>query len=431
MSLYLAEKIQIHPDKRTIDLLWQTSHVCKDVWNRLNDDKIQNRTGYLEQKRSLPAMKKVDPRFARPSSQVLQEVVKELHSCWKSFFALRKNGETKANHPGFRSCKRFFAQKYPQNGTSFEIADNTLRLAYGSSRKDWLEIPLPDTKATPEAYKTATIHYDDMARKWYVCFTREIPEPAPSTGQQEIWFDPGCKTTLTGIRSDLTFWEYDINPLRALITRHYQMIDQLKSRRDTRKKGSLLWRRLSARIKKLYRKIGVQTKQYLHTLANRILKDHPDVAIYNIGDWDKRKTLATTGYAFVDKRINRQVQNNNPLQTLVQYLTYKARGLGKKVDKFDERGTTRTCSHDDFVIKKGVSPNQRTFTCPKCGFTIERDLNSVLNFLKRFKLAVWHGLTGKQTPVSIARSACNPWTGKNRTVLTRTLILNYQDARGL
>ena len=431
MSLYLTEKIQINPPQKAFGLLWEVSHACKDVWNSLNNDKVQNKTNYYDQKKQLPLMKKADPRLSLPSSQVLQEVVKELHSCWKSFFELRRAGETKANHPGFRSYKRFFTQKYPQNGTSFEVVDNTLRLAYGKNRADWIEIPLPDTKAKPKAYKTVTISYDEVAKKWYACFTREVDLPVPLTGTKELWFDPGCKTALTGIRSDLTFWEYDINPLRVLVMKQYQLIDTLKSQRDVKKKGSNLYRRYNAKIKKLYRKINTQTKQYLHALANKILKDHPDVSEFNIGNWDKRKTLADTGFKFVDKRINRQVQNNNPLQKLVGYLSYKAELLGKKVHKFDERGTTRTCSHDDFVIKKGVSPTDRTFACPKCGFTIERDINSTLNFLKSNDHAKWLRLKGAKTPLSIARLELNPWTGKNRPVRQRTVILNYQDARCL
>lgn len=431
MSLYLTEKIRIQPGKQALELLWGVSHACKDIWNALNDDKVQNRTGYYDQKRQLPLMKQTDPRLALPSSQVLQEVVKELHSCWKSFFELRKNGETKSNHPGFRSYKRFFTQKYPQNGTSFEVVGNTLRLAYGKTRKDWIEIPLPETKAEPSRYKTVTISYDEVSKNWYASFAREVALATPMTGTKGLWFDPGCKTTLTGIRSDLTFWEYDINPLRQLVMKHYQLIDDLKSQRDTKTKGSNLYRRLNSKIKKLYRKINSQSRQYLHTLANRILKDHPEVSEFHIGDWDKRKTLADTGIKFKDRRINRQVQNNNPLQKLVGYLSYKARILGRKVIKFNEKGSTRTCSHDGFVITKGVDPAQRIFTCPKCGFTTERDINSVLNFLKSFTPAVWHGLTGKNTPVSIARTSFNPWTGKNRPVLNRTVILNYQDARGL
>jgi len=64
---------------------------------------------------------------------------------------------------------------------------------------------------------------------------------------QLLYFDPGCKTALTGIKTDGTICEYDISPLRHLNLNHYFLIDQLKSRRDKKKRGSKQWRRLNAK----------------------------------------------------------------------------------------------------------------------------------------------------------------------------------------
>jgi hypothetical protein len=42
-------------------------------------------------------------------------------------------------------------------------------------------------------------------------------------------------------------------------------------------------------------------------------------------------------------------------------LTYKAKLRGQKVDLFDERGTTRTCSQRAHVHKQGTAPAVRAF----------------------------------------------------------------------
>jgi transposase len=173
-----------------------------------------------------------------------------------------------------------------------------------------------------------------------------------------------------------------------------------------------------------------KSKHYLHKMANRILDDHQDVNKFMIGDWDKRKTLADTGVPFVNRRINRQVQNNNPLGILVGYLKYKAMRRHQEVEKFNERGTTGTCSKCNHVHKEGIDPGQRIFHCKKCSFTIERDINSTLNFLKIYQYAVWRGLSAVAS-LSIARFLINASSGANRTVLHTTCILNYQDARSL
>ncbi|MDO9535633.1 MAG: zinc ribbon domain-containing protein, partial [Bacillota bacterium] len=90
------------------------------------------------------------------------------------------------------------------------------------------------------------------------------------------------------------------------------------------------------------------------------------------------------------------------------------------------RGTTKTCSGCGNQQK--MPPNKRVYDCPKCSFKIERDLNSVLNFLKNHNYAMWLGLSDQ---LSIVRYSFNPVTGANRRAEYRSVVLNYQDARGL
>ena len=45
----------------------------------------------------LPDIKREFPEFKIPSSKLLQEVCKDVDRSYKSFFVLRKNGDTDAN----------------------------------------------------------------------------------------------------------------------------------------------------------------------------------------------------------------------------------------------------------------------------------------------------------------------------------------------
>ncbi|WP_407080287.1 zinc ribbon domain-containing protein [Candidatus Contubernalis alkalaceticus] len=108
------------------------------------------------------------------------------------------------------------------------------------------------------------------------------------------------------------------------------------------------------------------------------------------------------------------------------YLCYKAIMNAQQVEEFDERGTTRTCS--GCGSQQQMPPNKRVYLCPKCGFKVERDINSVLNFLKNDNYAMWHGLG---EVLSIVSYRFNPVTGANQRIESRSVILNYQDARGL
>ena len=458
--MYRTENIAVIPNKLSIEKLWDVSYACKDVWNILNEEKQKNGLGYYALKRRLPELKDGCDRLCIPSSQVLQEVPKALCAAWKIYFTKKRQGDRECRPPKFKSFKYFFTQKYPQKRVSFEIIGATLRLAYGKSRKDWIEIELPKVDYNTEDIKTVTVSYHKASKNWCVSVVRELSEPDTASVSKDMaektaslspdffcplpvaynpftktpvhfmYFDPGCKTTLTGIKTDGMLCEYDMNPLRQLNLKHYLLIDQLKSIRDKKKYGSRQYRRFGAKIRNIYRRIEGQSKHYLHRLANTILSDHPDVVGFYVGDWDKRETLADTGVTFVDKRINRQVQNNNPLQKLIGYLAYKAEIQCKQVEKFGERGTTRTCSCCGYVFKKGLSPSTRVFNCCECGFTAPRDMNSALNDLFVYRYAVWHSLRALAS-LSIARILLSPTSGKNQRVISKTLVLNYQDARSL
>lgn len=162
--LYLTNKIKIYSDKIAQQKLWEVSHICKDLWNILNQEKRTHGGSYYKFKKLLPRLKVKNPIFAIPSSQVLQEVVKSLASSCKMYFTEKKQGNINVNPPRCKSYKYFFAQKYPQNKVSFEVANGKLRLAYGKSKKDWIEINLPSLSYDTENIKTVTISYDKLKK---------------------------------------------------------------------------------------------------------------------------------------------------------------------------------------------------------------------------------------------------------------------------
>jgi len=431
--IYLADKVQIHPRQEALKKLWDVSYNCKNVWNRLNQAIKEEGRKLSELKGMLPALKQEDERLKAPSSQVLQEVALQLGEAWKSFWSKRKNGDKDANPPGYKSYKFFFTHTYPQYGVSFEFAGNVLRLAYGKNKRDWIEIEIPERGYPWTAVKTIRIQYDKSQNKWYAILTREVKVPEVRQDGHVIFFDPGCRTTLTGIKTDFTVHEYDLNPLRRANLKLYSAIDVLKSQRDHKQKGSRRWRRLNARIRRIHRIIRTRTHHYIHKLASRILEDHPDVREFRVGDWNKQETLADTGYRFVDRHINRLVQNLNPVRKLVDCLNYKARRLAQAVRDINEQGTSDTCLNCDHVLPKGLPISHTVFRCPVCGFHLPRDILAGFNMLKKEFVALWQGLRGKKSiSLSIVRISLDPISGENRRPARRTITFTlYSHCTGM
>jgi putative transposase len=425
--MYLTKKTQIYPCAQALEKLWSVSSLCTRVFNagleQRRDKKSYGKVNIYSQKKELRVLKKEFPEFKKPSSQVLQNSLFSLDRAYKMFFTKHINGDKNVRPPKFRSSKYFFTQEYSQKNTSFDLSKpGQLALAYGSSKKDWIILEVPH--GGYESVKTVKITQDKTNKKWFACMTYEVKEKALKTEGHILYFDPGCKTSLTGLKTTGEFFEYDFNALRKINNSTYHLIDELKSRRDKKKnRKSQAFRRLTKRINGLFAKINTRTKTYLHSLANQILKEHQDVKAFKIGDWDKQKTLADTQNPFVNKTINRAVQNNNPLGKLIDILTYKARLAGQEVAKVDERGTTRTCSKCDYVHKGGLSPAKRIFVCEKCAFSFPRDHHSCLNLLKRFESALWPRLpdilSGSSSRMELAPFSFKPQLSVNQLITGR------------
>ena len=67
----------------------------------------------------------------------------------------------------------------------------------------------------------------------------------------------------------------------------------------------------------------------------------------------------------------------------VRQLDYKAKWYGRTVVKIDRFfPSSKTCSNCGF-INESLNLSERTWTCPKCGITHDRDMNASKNILKQ------------------------------------------------
>lgn len=395
----LTKKLQIEIPEEVKVKLWLTSDLCTDLWNGALEERTYKRghsRNIFEQKKDLKLIKALVPEYKVPSSQVIQNVLFSLNESISSFYAKKKNGDTLARMPKFKSKKYFFTQEFSQYETSFIVENNTLKLAYGTKPKDWLVIPLPKEVELLSNFKTAKIYKDKTKDKYYVSFSYIYNEKPYVANKKSVYFDPGSKTALTGINTSGKFFEYSIADLRKKNMQTYLRLDNLKSQLKNKTKGSTRSRYINKKISKGFQKINTRTKMTLASVANRIIADNPNANQFKIGKWTTPQTISKTANKIKDKRINRAVQNNNPLSKLIGVLSYKSQMVGKEVSKFDERGTTSTCVMCGKKHKKSLSPEIRVFKCinEKCQFEYPRDNHSCLNFIKAYEPALWQSLVG-------------------------------------
>jgi putative transposase len=83
------------------------------------------------------------------------------------------------------------------------------------------------------------------------------------------------------------------------------------------------------------------------------------------------------------RTLNHSMQNTGFLGRFAQFLTYKAKKIGKRVIRMDEARTTKICCVCGKVRNRLLS--ERIIQC-NCGTSFDRDQNAAVNIMMRFLL---------------------------------------------
>ena len=128
--------------------------------------------------------------------------------------------------------------------------------------------------------------------------------------------------------------------------------------------------RLKFQMKDFQHKISKVCVQ--NTKSNVLIVGKPTV---------KKMAKSKPNHKKARKTLNHSLQNTGSMTRFAEFLTYKAKKIGKRVIKISERNTTKTCCICGKIEAKMLS--QRLMNC-NCGNTMDRDLNSAINIMLKF-----------------------------------------------
>ncbi len=388
--MHVAAKIKIQVTPEQEDVLWHLSEKCRLVYNFALAERNRNYQenkyrsdkqyiGYVQQANALPELKKKYPEYQWVYSKVLQTTLKSLDDNFKSFVALRQNGDEDANPPRFKGKDHFCTLRYNQSG--FKIEENRIRFSHFYNN-----IPLVFTLPEGSQFtnvKQVDLFYDDIKGAHYVSIVHVV-QPQQDYRDNGLYqaFDLGV-TKHVGVNSHGKFIEFSV----ARPDTYWKTpIAELQARRDHCKKKSRKWQKLNRLKRKCERKRSNQIKDFQHKLSRKIVENTRANTIL-VGDLSVKQMpqsrQATPG-------LNRSTQNTGHLSRFIGFLTYKATLAGKRVIKIDEQNTTKACCvcgalHDMPLWK-------RVMEC-ECGNTMDRDRNSAVNIMVLFlsQNALWTG----------------------------------------
>jgi putative transposase len=403
--MQLTKKVKINPTPEQVDVLWKLSEQCRLLYNfalaerKTVWDTEKRSVKYIEQQNQLPELKEKYPNYNMVYSKVLQGTLKKLDSNYRSFFALKKNGDQKAQPPRFRGEKYFMTLIYNQSGFkikngrvifSHKVNDVPLSFEIGADF-DSLNIKQLEIYNN-DPYKARGDFYVSV-----VCDTEPTKEYVDNNLYQAI--DLGVTKIVTAVNTKGKFFE--VKTPRA--DQYWEKkINPAKSRRDHCigvKKGSKKSRRylrISKAVSKMSRKKSNQNKDFQHKLSKKMVENTKANTII-VGDLSiKEMAQPKIKDGIKEKKTkrkrsqNRSTQNQGYMGRFVEFLTYKAELIGKRVIRIDERNTSKECYVCGEIHDMPLS--ERIMICD-CGNNIDRDRNSAINIMKRFlsQNALWTG----------------------------------------
>ena len=374
-----AYKFRIYPSKKQEALLNHHLWLAKNLWNELLEDckQMYEDFGYFPTKNTLQLMVKDYGLY----SQTQQEIAHRIHDSVMRLFKLKKKG-IKCGFPRFKSFDSMKSLHYPQHGTGFWLDRKLTVTPFG-------EISIKKHREIKGKIKTLTVKRE-ASGKWFAVFSVDTPKEIPKENRGEaIGIDLGLKTFAT-----LS------NEMKIDNPRHFKRYEDrlafIQRKFSKKKRRSSSRKRAKIRVAKLHEKIADCRKDFLHKITTKLVNDYSFIVSEKLASQE-----------MVKENYGKQI-NDAGWNMFANMLAYKAEGAGCEVVFVDPKDTSKMCSRCG-NIRDDLTLWDRTYNCPNCGLSTDRDLNSAVNILT------------KATPGQGGSNACNSLQ-KERDVALATSV---------
>ena len=303
------------------------------------------------------------------TSSLKDSLVARICSQIKTLASLKRKGKD-VGKLKFKS--EYTAINFKQHGLTHKIVSKN-RIKMQGIKK-----PLPVSGLSqPDKYGTDYEIANAILRKrggdYYVNLTvyyNETENKETSYKNSIIGIDFGCETALTfsdGTKTDCLVEETG-------------KLKRLQRKRGKTTKFSNNYRRLSEKIKKEYDRIGHLKDDAANKIVHKILSDNEHVVMQDeqINFW-KRRHGKKVQHGILGRVKERLVRHNGQVSVINRFVP-----------------TTKFC-RDCGAIHSDIQLWDRTFVCPECGSTYDRDVHAAGNMVWLYEnLKEYIGLDGSE-----------------------------------
>jgi putative transposase len=347
---------RISPTKKQAQKLNETLDECRWLYNHLLENRkhAYEQTGKglscYEQQATYPLLKQERPTLERVHSQVLQNVAVRIDLAFKAFFRRCKAGE-KPGFPRFRGRDRYDSFTFPQSGFSL-THDNRVCLSKIGSIKMVYHRPVKGK------IKTCTIQRWSTG-KWYVSFSVECEPERLDSVDTQVGIDVGLKTFAT-----LSNTEEIDNP--RFFRKEEKALAKVQRKHSKLAKGTPERRKHRKVVARVHERIAFRRDNFTHQESHKIVHQFGVICVE-------------------DLHVNRMVHNHCLSKSIhdaswsefFSKLSCKAEEAGRKYVAVSPAYTSQDCSRCHH--RQGMPLSERTYHCPCCLLSIDRDLNAAKN----------------------------------------------------
>lgn len=347
-----AHVVRLYPSGFQENLMWRSCGVARKAFNEMlemwgNQYKAGERPDWMKVQAAFVA--RIDTEFPymrEVACDVYRQPARHLNSAFSAFFKKR------ANYPKFKKCgendsfkcgritHEGFHVKLPKIGIVrvSELPRFTGRIISATIR------PVADTWEMSILWETSE------------AVIRSCESPRPAVG-----IDLGIKTAMT-LSSGETF--ASPKPLAA----NKKRLRRAQRRLRKMKKGSKRRQKQKVKIARIHRRIRNVRKDFCHKATTKIADENQVIVL---------EDLNVSGM-LRNHKLARAISDIGFFE-LQRQLEYKVADRGGEVlyaDRFfPSSRMCRKCGH----LHENLTLADRTFVCPACGYTEDRDLHAAMN----------------------------------------------------
>lgn len=287
-------------------------------------------------------------------SVALQQCLNDLDSAYKRFFG------GQAKYPKFKSKKRS-KNSYRTNSSAIRLdtENRTIKIP----KVGWVRF------RDKSKFKGITKIYNvtiskSSSGKYFASISAEVNIKHFEKVNQNVGIDLGLKDFAILSNGD----KVD-NP--KFFKESQKKLAKMQRKLSKKVYGSNNYQKHKIKVAKFYEKINNKRLDFLHQLTTNLIKTYDIICIETLSVKNMMK----------NHKLSKSLQDTS-LGEFLRILEYKARWYGKIISKIDMfYPSSQLCSNCGFKNSEVKNLSIREWTCPKCGVSHDRDINSAINIL--------------------------------------------------